>query len=267
LNISLPPVFVKIAECYLEEDETVEADGAVTKAGMVVESIPDPENHTVLILRYKSTYARVLDSNRKFLQAASRYHDLSQSNTDIVDADDLLQMLGKAATCAILAPSGPQRQRVLGLVYKDERLSQLDSLPEFETHSEVLTKMYMNQVLRKDEALLKFEKSLPVHAQAVMGDGLTIIERAVLEHNMVAVSKIYASIYFTELGKLLGVEADKAERVAAKMVMDGSIHASIDEVDGILSFQAKGSPLVQWDESITSFCLQLNRVTDVIRGN
>jgi len=259
-------VFVKIAECYLEEDETVEADGAVTKAGMVVESIPDPENHTALILRYKSTYARVLDSNRKFLQAASRYHDLSQSNTDLVDADDLLQMLGKAATCAILAPSGPQRQRVLGLVYKDERLSQLDSLPEFEKHSEVLTKMYMNQVLRKDEALLKFEKGLPLHAQAVMGDGLTIIERAVLEHNMVAVSKIYASIYFTELGKLLGVEADKAERVAAKMVMDGSIHASIDEVDGILSFQGKGSPLVQWDESITSFCLQLNRVTDVIRG-
>ena len=233
---------------------------------MVVESIPDPENHTALILRYKSTYARVLDSNRKFLQAASRYHDLSQSNTDLVDADDLLQMLGKAATCAILAPSGPQRQRVLGLVYKDERLSQLDSLPEFETHSEVLLAMYMNQVLRKDEALLKFEKGLPLHAQAVMGDGLTIIERAVLEHNMVAVSKIYASIYFTELGKLLGVEADKAERVAAKMVMDGSIHASIDEVDGILSFQGKGSPLVQWDESITSFCLQLNRVTDVIRG-
>ena len=99
---------------------------------MVVESIPDPENHTALILRYKSTYARVLDSNRKFLQAASRYHDLSQSNTDLVDADDLLQMLGKAATCANLAPSGPQRQRVLGLVYKDERLSQLDSLPEFE---------------------------------------------------------------------------------------------------------------------------------------
>ena len=110
----VPTVFVKIAECYLEEDETVEADGAVTKAGMVVESIPDPENHTVLILRYKSTYARVLDSNRKFLQAASRYHDLSQSNTDIVDADDLLQMLGKAATCAILAPSGPPASACFG---------------------------------------------------------------------------------------------------------------------------------------------------------
>lgn len=101
---------------YIQEDETVEADSAVTKAGTVVESIPNPESHVALILRYKSTYARVLDANRKFLQAAQRYHDLSQTATDMIDADDVLNMLGRAATCAILAPSGPQRQRVLGHV-------------------------------------------------------------------------------------------------------------------------------------------------------
>jgi COP9 signalosome complex subunit 4 len=100
----------------LEEDEIVESDAAVTKAGSVVESISNPEQHMALILRYKSTYARVLDSNRKFLQAASRYHDLSQSSGDLIRAEDLLLMLGRAATCAVLAPSGPQRQRVLGHV-------------------------------------------------------------------------------------------------------------------------------------------------------
>lgn len=109
-------VFVKIAECFLEEDEIVESDSAVTKAGGVVSSIANPEQHMTLILRYKSTYARVLDANRKFLQAASRYHDLSQSSGELIRAEDLLGMLGRAATCAILAPSGPQRQRVLGHV-------------------------------------------------------------------------------------------------------------------------------------------------------
>ena len=99
-----------------EEDEIVESDSAVTKAGGVVSSIANPEQHMTLILRYKSTYARVLDANRKFLQAASRYHDLSQSSGELIRAEDLLGMLGRAATCAILAPSGPQRQRVLGHV-------------------------------------------------------------------------------------------------------------------------------------------------------
>lgn len=258
-------VYVKIAECYLEEDETVEADGAVTKAGTVVESISNPDQHTVLILRYKSTYARVLDANRKFLQAASRYHDLSQAHADMIESDELLNMLGRAATCAILAPSGPQRQRILGLVFKDERLSQLDAMPEFETHSAVLTKMYMNQVLRKEE-LTKFENSLAPHQKAVMGDGLTIVERAVIEHNMVSVSKLYTSIYFSELGGILGVEAEKAEKIAAKMIMDGSLLGSMDQVDGLLSFEEKESALLSWDEAITSFCVQLNRVTDAVRG-
>lgn len=112
-------VYVKIAECFLEEDEIVESDSAVTKAGGVVELIESPEQHMALILRYKSTYARVLDYNRKFLQAASRYHDLSQSSSQLIRAEDLLAMLGRATTCAILAPSGPQRQRVLGHVSMD----------------------------------------------------------------------------------------------------------------------------------------------------
>lgn len=138
----LPPVercdvFVKVAECYLEEDLTVEAEGAVTKAGTIIESsgismissaasagdddgddggdkkeVKD-ERTVTLMLRYKSTYARVLDANRKFLQAAMKYHDLSTAylHTDAIDADDLLSMLGRAVTCAILSPNSAQRQR------------------------------------------------------------------------------------------------------------------------------------------------------------
>jgi COP9 signalosome complex subunit 4 len=137
-------VFVKVAECYLEEDLTVEAEGAVTKAGNIIESSgisfkiskddDDTDNNDgndnhgkndknsknktdeksiTLLLRYKSTYARVLDANRKFLQAAMKYHDLSTAYlyTDAVEEDDLLIMLGKAVTCAILSPNSAQRQR------------------------------------------------------------------------------------------------------------------------------------------------------------
>ena len=142
----LPPiercdVFVKVAECYLEEDLTVEAEGAVTKAGTIIEATgismvsssssnnededegdnigsssseeKKDERTVTLMLRYKSTYARVLDANRKFLQAAMKYHDLSTAylHTDAIEADDLLSMLGRAVTCAILSPNSAQRQR------------------------------------------------------------------------------------------------------------------------------------------------------------
>jgi COP9 signalosome complex subunit 4 len=219
-----------------------------------------------LILRYKSTYARVLDSNRKFLQAASRYHDLSQSSEDLIRAEDLLTMLGRATTCAILAPSGPQRQRVLGHIYKDPRLSQLDSIPQFETHSTILSKMYKNHLLGKDE-LVKFESSLQPHQKAVMGDGLTIMERGVVEHNMMAVSGIYQSIYISELALKLGVNHEKAEKIAASMIMDGSLEGSIDQVASILYFYSDDTPNASWDKAISSFCLELNHITDTIQSN
>lgn len=258
-------VYVRKAECFLEEDQIAESDSAVTKAGGVVESITNADQHLALILRYKSTYARVLDSNRKFLQAAGRYHDLSQSSGDLIRAEDLLAMLGRAVTCAILAPSGPQRQRVLGHIYKDPRLNQLDSIPQFETHATILTKMYKSQILGKEE-LVKFESSLQPHQKAIMGDGLTIMERGVIEANMLAVSRIYHSIYFSELALKLGVSNEKAEKIAATMITDGSLEGSIDQVANLVEFHTEETPNGAWDKAISSFCMELNRVTDSVQA-
>ena len=77
-----------------------------------------------------------------------------------------------------------------------------------------------------------------------MSDGLTIVERGVLEHNMVAVSHLYTSTYFEQLAQLLGVvDADKGEKVATKMILDGSLSGEIDEVVGVLRFfnEARGA--------------------------
>ena len=121
-------VHVKIAECFLQVDDVIEADAAVVRAGGVMEAIELPDEHVALVLCYRFVYARILDANRKFLAAATKYLELSQVgaagadsgvalvNNGLVDEEDLLVMLGRAATCAILAPSSPQRQRVLGLV-------------------------------------------------------------------------------------------------------------------------------------------------------
>lgn len=259
-------VYVKIAECFLAEDEIAESDSAVNKAGATVEQIPDRERHTALILRYKSTYARVLDANRKFLAAASRYHELSQSATDLIDADDLLHLLGRAATCAILARSGPQRQRVLGHIANDGRLTALDGLADYATHSCILKKMYTHQILRPTE-LTQFEASLAAHQKAVMGDGLTIMERGVVEHNMIAVANIYDDIYISELAILLGVSERKAESIAASMIMDGSLQGSIDQVEGLIEFETDETPTESYDRMVTSFCMELNRVTTALKAN
>lgn len=42
-----------------------------------------------------------------------------------------------------------------------------------------------------------------------LSSGYSILQRAVIEHNLVAVSKIYTNITFSELGGLLGIPSEK----------------------------------------------------------
>lgn len=84
---------------------------------------------------------------------------------------------------------------------------------------------------------------------------------------MLAVSGIYQSIYVGELALKLGVTHEKAEKLAAAMIMDGSLQGSIDQVSGLVEFYSELSPNTAWDKAITSFCMELNSVTDSIQSN
>jgi len=107
--------YVKIAELYLEDDDAVSADTYCGRAAHVIHDVSD----VPLQLRYKVCHARILDNKRKFLEAASKYCDLSQQTFGgQIHEGDLVQLLKHAVTCAILAPAGPQRSRILALLSK-----------------------------------------------------------------------------------------------------------------------------------------------------
>merc|ERR1719478_217728 len=118
-----------------------------------------------------------MDSKRKFLDAASKYFDLSQQTFGGQIAEtDLLHLLSCATTCAVLAPAGPQRSRILASLSKDERISRIE-------HYEILRKMFMERLIRGAE-VQKFEESLQDHQKAALADGSTVLEKAVLQHNV-----------------------------------------------------------------------------------
>jgi len=47
---------------------------------------------------------------------------------------------------------------------------------------------------------------------AVLADGSTVLDRAVIEHNLLSASKLYKNITFVELGQLLSISPDMAEK-------------------------------------------------------
>lgn len=65
----------------------------------------------------------------------------------------------------------------------------------------------------------------------------TVLDRAVLEHNLLASSKIYNNITFRGLGALLDLTPGAAETMARRMIEQGRLKGSIDQVERLIWFE------------------------------
>ncbi|OMJ78786.1 hypothetical protein SteCoe_21313 [Stentor coeruleus] len=242
--------YIKIAECYLEFGESAYAEQYNSRAGALIENCNDISAK----LRYKVCHARILDSKKEFLQAARNYYILSQEGKYGVMESDLLQLLQCAITCAILAKAGPQRSRLLATLYQDERSSHLENY-------DILEKLFMQRIIKKPD-MEKFSEKLQDHHKALLSSGRTVLETAMIEHNIIAISKLYTNLTFNELGDVLQVSAIQAEKYLADMVQEGRIKASLDQRSGIAEFEGENEGLNEWENQINLLC---KSVEDVVR--
>ncbi|OCH94101.1 hypothetical protein OBBRIDRAFT_197228 [Obba rivulosa] len=245
-------IYVRTVRLLLEDEDSVQAETYYNRAALLTHSTSDKE----ILLQFKLCQARISDYSRKFLEAASRYHELSWIAE--IDEDERRHMLSAAVTCAVLAPAGPNRSRILASLCRDERTTEL---PTFT----ILEKMFKDRILRLAE-VHEFEGTLKPHqlaklaqssndriASALADDDAapdvntstrtgpaTVLDRAVLEHNLLASSKIYNNITFRGLGALLDLTPGAAENMARKMIEQGRLKGSIDQVERLISFQVDG---------------------------
>ena len=260
---------IRIVRYYLEDDDTLSAETALNRlknsntAAQVLQTSPD------LRLHYQLSQARILDSRRDFLSASSEYLNVSLSST--VAEEDRLHALSAAIRCAVLAPAGPQRSKTLARLYKDERSAETEEFG-------ILEKMFLDRLLSPAE-VDAFSASLATHQLAKTSDGSTVLSKAVIEHNLLAASRLYQNISTTALGEILGLKdgknetaAEKAEDYAARMVEQGRLKGEIDQIDGVIRFdhqdgaEAKGTSreIRVWDSGVQGLVEDVERCAAAI---
>jgi len=260
-------VWIRIVRNYLEVDDSTTAETYLNKLKNVMHTVDDPE----LGLHFRLSAARIQDSNRQFLQAAKSYHDISFSPA--IAEDERLHTLGMAIKCAILAPAGPLRARALGQLYKDERSASL------EEHG-ILEKMFFDRLLTAAE-VSKFAQDLAPHQLAKTADGSTVLAKAVVEHNLLGASRLYANIGFDELGLLLGLDGARAEDTTARMIEQGRLAGSIDQIERVIWFEGGdasgergsgraevpvGKEMRRWDGNVQALAEDVERLTDALQA-
>jgi COP9 signalosome complex subunit 4 len=258
-------IWVRITRNLLEEDETIKAETYLNRAKNLLFKVADPE----LKLHFQTCEAKILDSQRKFLQASEKYHSLSFSN--LIAEDDRIICLSAAIVCGVLAPAGPLRSRALANLYKDERSKELQA------DYIILEKMYLDRLLSPSETK-DFAKRLAPHQLAQTEDGLTVLAKAVIEHNLLGASKLYDNIGVADLGLLLGLDGSKAEEYAARMMEQGRLVGRIDQIDEFIYFDgddkhnshgkavnpAYSRELRKWDENVQRLAEQVERVAAMV---
>ena len=148
----------------------------------------------------------------------------------------------------MLAPAGPIRSRILSSLYRDERSTET-------AHYSILSKMFLDQMIRPEE-VAHFASALARHQlarlpattavvlapDAEMEEGKkgpeTVLDRAMMEHNVLAASRVYNNIAFRGLGLLLDLRPSAAEAMARTMIQQGRLRASLDQTEGLIIFDA-----------------------------
>ncbi|WVW86469.1 hypothetical protein I302_108517 [Kwoniella bestiolae CBS 10118] len=221
-------VYMKIVRLLLECGEWGLAQTHFSRASLFIHVTKDK----VTNLSYKLSQARLFDFSARFNEAAQKYHEVSFDSA--VAEEDRIQMLKAAVTTSILAPSGPQRSRVLAALNRDDRVHTSIS-PALVT---MLRKMLLEYIVRQEE-IKEFESSLEEHQRAKVEGGGTVLERAVREHNVNACGKVYDNISFEALGNILNLDADSAENTARRMIEQGRLRAWIDQPLHLLYFESR----------------------------
>lgn len=243
-------VWIRIVRNYLEVDDSTSAETYLNKLKNVIHNVTD----SVLQLHFKLSQARINDAKRQFLAASQSYHEISYSTA--IAEEERLHTLGMAIKCAILAPAGPMRSRALGRLYKDERAANLEEFG-------ILEKMFLDRLIDPTE-VDKFAEGLQPHQLAKTADGSTVLARAMVEHNLLAASRLYVNIDFDALGLLLGLDGEKAEDTTAKMIEQGRLKGKIDQIDRCIWFEEDGA-IQQWDSHVLGVAEEVEKVVDLMQ--
>lgn len=240
-------IYLRTSQLYLLNKDKEKAESYINRASMLQSEIKDNS----LKIKYKLAYANFLDYKNKYLEAAQRYIEASHSYT--LTENQRNEALNSAILSTILAGAGKKRSRFLSTLYKDERCQ---LLPSFQ----MLEKMYLEKIIKKSDFEL-FYTLMKDHQKAL--DDTSQMDKAIIEHNLLSVSKLYKSISFEELAALLEVDEYKVEKIASQMIIEDRMNGQIDQISRIIIFE-KTSKLIIFDKQIQTICFHVNDLVDSI---
>ena len=199
--------------------------------------------------------AEAADTSEKYSISANYYFLILSRHLSTVSKDKskFNQVLYKFIFDAIMSNNVTQQERLMNFLYQNDKLGMAEHKPIFE-------KFFNYQIIYLDDLKALLTHLPPTHKNIN-------ITKALFEHNIYSLSRVFTNISLSSLEKFLKMKMDDIIRLTVSMINEGSIKAKIDDNSKFLLFEQEQGVSTDFDEQIKNFCLKAKNLAEYINSH
>jgi len=199
--------------------------------------------------------AEAADSSEKYSISANYYFLILSRHLSVVSKDKskFNQVLYKFIFDTIMSNNVTQQERLMNFLYQNDKLGMAEYKPIFE-------KFFNYQIIYLED-LDALKQKLPQTHKNIN------ITKALFEHNIYSLSRVFTNISFSSLEKFLKMKIDDIMRLCIVMINEGTIKAKIDDNSKFLLFEQEQGVSTDFDEQIKNFCLKTKNLAEYINSH
>ncbi|KAI3617277.1 hypothetical protein CBS9595_003186 [Malassezia furfur] len=204
---------VRLLRLCLQCDALAEADLYHKRASALVHTVQRSSENEALapvLLAFRPSQAELYDRQLRFTDAALRFYELSTAPT--LDDAQKTALLSKSVAAALLAPISAQRSRLLAQLQRDPRTAALPL-------GTALQHVAARRLVRAPLVAHIAAHLAPHQLTRVPGSDHTLLDAAMVEHNIDATSRVYDTITLDSLAALVGLPEPACETMVAHMIL------------------------------------------------
>ena len=196
--------------------------------------------------------AEAADESEKYSISANYYFLILSRHLNEIkkDAKKLSSVTFKFIFDALMTTNVTQQERLMNFLYQNDDLKVAKYKPIFE-------KFFNYQIFYLDD-LNSLLTELPSNHKIIN------IKKALFEHNIYSLSRVFKNISFDSLEKFLKLDSKEIYKLSIGMINEGTIKAKIDDNSEFLLFEQEQGVTTDFDEQIKNFCLKAKNLVEYI---
>nr|XP_039266874.1 26S proteasome non-ATPase regulatory subunit 12-like [Styela clava] len=225
-----------------------------------------------LKLRYYEMMIELDLSENSYLSTCK--HFKAVYDTPLIQNDPMKcqQALKSVVLYVILSPYDNEQSDML------ERTKQEKKLEEIPKYKSLLQSFVSQEIMQSQHVCEMYEKELRDGSPGSpctdvflhTDDGNTRwkhFANRVVEHNIRILAKYYTRITMKRMSELLTLSVQEAEDYLSKLVVNKTVYAKIDRLDGVVNFARPKDPsdvLTEWSHNVNQLMSLVNKTTHLI---